>query len=121
MCVLGKLQTYKLQPTKFYEKGYRVGDGRDSWIASDELAWAQVSCVRFAGLSSRSVIWWYSILLVCCNGHEFTEAWNNASEWRVYYALLQEHSGANQENQYNILNEGVREENGARVSNRLFS
>ena len=25
--MLGKLQTYKLQPTKFYEKGYRVADG----------------------------------------------------------------------------------------------
>ena len=24
MCVLGKLQTYKLQTTKFYEKGYSL-------------------------------------------------------------------------------------------------
>ena len=50
--MLGKLQTYKLQPTKFYEKGHRAqfrGDENSStpWLASRQnvssLIWFRIS------------------------------------------------------------------------------
>ena len=47
--MLGKLQTYKLQPTKFYEKGHRCVVGRQAPSAMYRPLVASSLIVRVAG------------------------------------------------------------------------
>ena len=79
LCVLGKLQTYKLQPTKFYEKGH--------WgcvfVDEKSLAAVRTECVGWAGnlFFLNGLRAWQK----CCNKYGHLNG--NYIEKKVFFVL----------------------------------